>query len=69
MRVQQHALTEWTKSSYSAVNGDCVEVKAAPRSTVSVRDSKKPLNGMLDFAPETWSAFIQDVNRSAPRGA
>lgn len=51
MRVQKHALTEWTKSSYSAVNGDCVEVKAADHSTVSVRDSKNPLDGMLDFAP------------------
>lgn len=68
MRVQQPVLTEWTKSSYSAVNGDCVEVKAADHSTVSVRDSKNPLNGMLDFAPGTWSAFIEDVNRTAPRG-
>ncbi|MFD9790451.1 DUF397 domain-containing protein [Streptomyces sp. NPDC059070] len=68
MRVQQPALTDWTKSSYSGPHGDCVEVKAADRSTVSVRDSKKPLDGMLDFAPETWSAFIQDVNRTSPRG-
>ncbi|MEV6547556.1 DUF397 domain-containing protein [Streptomyces sp. NPDC051597] len=68
MRVQQPALTDWTKSSYSAVNGDCVEIKAADHSTVSVRDSKNPLHGKLDFAPETWSAFLQDVNRTSPRG-
>ncbi|GAA0601364.1 DUF397 domain-containing protein [Streptomyces crystallinus] len=68
MRVQQHALTEWTKSSYSAVNGDCVEVKAADLSTVSVRDSKEPLQGMLDFTPATWSAFVEGVNRASSRG-
>ncbi|WP_328676671.1 DUF397 domain-containing protein [Streptomyces sp. NBC_00322] len=69
MLIRHDALTEWTKSSYSAVNGDCVEVKAVGAATVAVRDSKEPRRGVLDFAAETWSAFVLDVGRTTPRGA
>ncbi|MBD0746407.1 DUF397 domain-containing protein [Streptomyces sp. CBMA152] len=63
MPVQRDAFAEWTKSSYSAVNGDCVEVKTQKSRTLSVRDSKNPELGILDFAPETWSAFVLDISR------
>lgn len=63
MQVQQNTLTEWTKSSYSAVNGDCVEVKAQGGTAIAVRDSKAPHRPVLGFATETWSAFILDVCR------
>lgn len=62
MVMQRDALTEWTKSSYSAVNGDCVEVKAAGHHAVSVRDSKNPHSGVLDFTTKTWSMFLLDVS-------
>ncbi|WP_406401570.1 DUF397 domain-containing protein [Streptomyces sp. NBC_00879] len=69
MLIRHDALTEWTKSSYSAVNGDCVEVKAESAAAVAVRDSKEPRRGVLDFTAETWSAFVLDVSRTTPRGA
>ncbi|MEV0494737.1 DUF397 domain-containing protein [Streptomyces atratus] len=69
MLIRQDWLTEWTKSSYSAVNGDCVEVKTGSHRTVAVRDSKDPGSGVLDFTAETWSAFIGDISRTSPRGA
>ncbi|WP_327324262.1 DUF397 domain-containing protein [Streptomyces sp. NBC_01210] len=68
MLIRHDALTEWTKSSYSAVNGDCVEVRAGDRRTVAVRDSKNPHSGILDFSAGTWSAFILDLSRTTPPG-
>ncbi|WP_371612469.1 DUF397 domain-containing protein [Streptomyces clavifer] len=63
MLSRHDKLSEWTKSSYSAVNGDCVEVKAAGNSAVAVRDSKDPRTGILEFAAATWSAFLSDASR------
>lgn len=53
------SLTQWTKSTYSA-NGDCVEVRAHPTTTVSVRDSKDLGGPVLNFAPEAWETFVAD---------
>ncbi|MEI5008349.1 DUF397 domain-containing protein [Streptomyces sp. PmtA] len=65
MHIRQAAsLTEWTKSSYSAVNGDCVEVKAEEHSSVAVRDSKAVHRPHLDFTAETWSAFIIGISHA-----
>ena len=51
--------TEWKKSSYSASNGACVEVRAALDGGVAVRDTKDCGNGpVLSFTPEEWRAFI-----------
>ncbi|MFI9646737.1 DUF397 domain-containing protein [Streptomyces sp. NPDC052040] len=64
MLNRQGALTNWTKSSYSAVNGDCVEVKAqTSSSSIAVRDSKALQRPALGFAGEAWSAFVLDVCR------
>ncbi|MCX4823778.1 DUF397 domain-containing protein [Streptomyces sp. NBC_01142] len=69
MLIRHDALTEWTKSSYSAVNGDCVEVRAEDRRTVAIRDSKNPRSGTLGLSAEAWSTFILDVGRTTPPGA
>ncbi|MFE5907649.1 DUF397 domain-containing protein [Streptomyces wedmorensis] len=69
MLFRHDALAEWTKSSYSAVNGDCVEVKAQGRLLVSVRDSKDIGLAGLGFSGETWSQFILDVRERDRPGA
>ncbi|MFE3518203.1 DUF397 domain-containing protein [Streptomyces sp. NPDC059166] len=65
--MEHGKLTEWTKSSYSAVNGDCVEIKAEAGAlgSVAVRDSKDPGTGTLGFTSGTWSAFLRDISRAA----
>ncbi len=52
----------WTKSSRSGGNGACVEVASFAVSAVAVRDSKDPQGPSLAFSPESWAAFIQDVD-------
>ncbi|MFD4690575.1 DUF397 domain-containing protein [Streptomyces sp. NBC_00683] len=64
MLMKHGKLTEWTKSSYSAVNGDCVEIKTAGHDAVAVRDSKDPRTGVLGFTANTWSAFLSDISRN-----
>ncbi|SHF40126.1 DUF397 domain-containing protein [Streptoalloteichus hindustanus] len=47
----------WRKSSYSALNNDCVEV--APASgDVAVRDSKNPDGPALTFSHSQWRSFL-----------
>ncbi len=56
----------WRKSSYSGNNGgECVEVAAATRGTVAVRDSKNPDGPRLAFAPQAWKAFTRRTKRAA----
>ncbi|MGW6391285.1 DUF397 domain-containing protein [Streptomyces sp. NPDC055103] len=62
MLFRHDALTEWTKSSYSAVNGDCVEVKTQGHLLVRVRDSKDIARSSLGFSAETWSEFVLIVS-------
>ncbi|MDT0379354.1 DUF397 domain-containing protein [Streptomyces sp. DSM 42041] len=59
-------LTTWTKSSYSAVNGDCVEVRAGGPEPVQVRDSKALRGPVVAFSAETWAAFLDGFG-CAPR--
>ena len=61
MAIQQGATDMWTKSTYSAGNGACVEVKSPARHTVAVRDSKDPEGPALGFLPEAWTAFVTEV--------
>ncbi|MQY16590.1 hypothetical protein SRB5_67910 [Streptomyces sp. RB5] len=65
MTIKQGATEEWTKSSYSAGNGACVEVKSPVTDLVLVRDSKDPEGPTLDFGPQSWAAFVTAVNEGA----
>ena len=51
----------WKKSSYSAHNGNCIEVAGHASDTVRVRDSKNPAGAILDFTVTGWGAFLGGV--------
>jgi hypothetical protein len=54
-------LTSWRKSSYSAANGDCVEV-AADRRVVGVRDTRQSGEGItLEFPARAWRTLIDEA--------
>jgi Domain of unknown function (DUF397) len=50
----------WHTSSYSAGNGDCVQVAPAP-DRVLVRDSKDPDGPTLTVPTPAWRAFLTTV--------
>lgn len=52
----------WFKSSYSASNGQCVEVAHLGGGFVGVRDSKNPTAPALVFTPAEWDAFTAGVH-------
>jgi hypothetical protein len=53
----------WKKSTYSAANGDCVEVARLANGHIGVRDSKNIAEPALGFTPAEWQTFIGDVKR------
>ena len=53
----------WRTSSYSAGNGQCVEVGGCQHA-VQVRDSKDPGGPVLTFTPGMWRAFLARVKRT-----
>lgn len=50
----------WRKSTQSGSGNACVEI-AAIQAALVVRDSKKPDDGVLVFAPASWKSFIAQV--------
>ncbi|MGP4112154.1 DUF397 domain-containing protein [Streptomyces sp. 4N509B] len=59
MAIQQATtMCVWTRSSYSAGNGACVEVRAEMGERLAVRDSKAPAGPRLGFGARSWSAFV-----------
>lgn len=48
---------EFTKSSHSIGNGECVEVATNVPGTVAVRDSKSPDRPIVRLTPAAWTAF------------
>lgn len=50
----------WKKSSWSAQNGNCVEVAELPGNNIGVRDSKDSAAGcpVLIFTFAEWSSFV-----------
>ncbi|HEX5569447.1 MAG TPA: DUF397 domain-containing protein [Streptomyces sp.] len=63
MAIRQGMTERWTKSSHSAGNGACVEVRSPAPQTVAVRDSKVPQGPTLGFVPDSWAAFVGAVGR------
>ena len=52
----------WRKSSWSACNGNCVEVAAFRPGLIGVRDSKEAGQGpVLVFDDVAWRSFIDSV--------
>jgi hypothetical protein len=54
---------QFAKSSYSAINGECLEVATNVPGTIAVRDSKDSNRPILRFAPGAWSAFRTAITR------
>ncbi|MEU1009036.1 DUF397 domain-containing protein [Streptomyces sp. NPDC005890] len=61
MALIQGASETWMKSSYSAGNGACVEVKVPTAAELAVRDSKTPEGPVLAFPADAWNAFVSSV--------
>lgn len=51
---------DWRVSTYTAAEGNCVEVAAASRN-VHVRDTKDRKGPALAFTGDQWDAFLTDV--------
>lgn len=51
----------WRKSSYSAANGNCVEVGHLLNDRIGVRDSKDMSQPALGFTTAQWRTFIGEV--------
>ncbi|TQJ54584.1 DUF397 domain-containing protein [Streptomyces sp. NBC_00080] len=49
------------KSSYSAQQGDCVEVAPTVAGGRAVRDSKQPHGPLLTVSGEGWRAFVRHL--------
>jgi Domain of unknown function (DUF397) len=52
---------DWRKSSWSAHNGNCVEVARMPGAVCAVRDSKDQGGPVLMFPVEEWKVFLSNV--------
>ena len=53
--------TDWTKSSLSFSNSNCVEVASLLDGGIGVRDSKDTEGPVLRFTPGEWHAFLGGV--------
>nr|WP_234314086.1 DUF397 domain-containing protein [Streptomyces sp. NBRC 109706] len=51
----------WIRSSHSAGEGACVEIRCRERGQLAVRDSKVPTGPRLGFPPGAWSAFVDSA--------
>jgi hypothetical protein len=64
------ASLEWRKSSFSAVNGNCVEIAFRAGGDVAVRDSKAKGTGpVLSFRNDEWAAFLDGIAAGEMHGA
>jgi hypothetical protein len=61
MRAVTPQYISWKKSSYSAANGNCVEVARLGAGYVGVRDSKNAARAALGFTPASWRTFVSAV--------
>ncbi|MBL1068698.1 DUF397 domain-containing protein [Streptomyces sp. 7-21] len=65
MAIVRGETAAWVKSSYSAGQGACLEVRPRSRDLLAVRDSKSPAGPRLGFPYAAWSAFIGAVDGGA----
>jgi Domain of unknown function (DUF397) len=56
----------WRKSSYSAANGDCVEVARLADGHIGVRDSRNIVLPALRFPPALWQTFVAELKHGRP---
>jgi len=54
--------SSWRKASYSAGNGECVEVSSRP-GLVSIRDSKDPEGPVLSYSTDAFQSFLDAAKR------
>ncbi|WP_067600656.1 DUF397 domain-containing protein [Nocardiopsis listeri] len=50
---------DWTKSSWSNPDGNCVEVATLPDGDIAVRNSRDPEGPALVYTPEEIKAFVR----------
>lgn len=55
--------SDWRRSSYSTVEGNCVEVAGLENGNLGVRDSKDPTGPVLRCGPAQWGAFTAAISR------
>ena len=61
-RIQMSDLgSDWTKSSLSVANGNCVEVADLSGDPIKVRNSRDANGPVLRFTPAEWDAFLGGV--------
>ena len=53
--------SNWTKSSLSYANGNCVEVASLPGGQIGVRNSRNSAGPVLTFTSDEWRAFLGGV--------
>jgi hypothetical protein len=59
---QSPDFVQWRKSTYSAYNGNCVEVADLAADRIGVRDSKAGAGSpVLQFSHDDWAAFLVTV--------
>ena len=54
---------QWRKSTLSAMNGNCVEVKRLRGKNIEVRDSKNTGGPVLTLTPQAWEIFLRNAKR------
>jgi Domain of unknown function (DUF397) len=55
------AVTPWTKSSLSHVNGNCVEIAKLSDGQVGMRHSKDVTGPVLEIAAAEWKALLGGI--------
>jgi hypothetical protein len=61
----KHSVVTWRKSSFSAYNGNCVEIADLGVDAIGVRDSKAGLQGpVLRFSQADWTSFLAGIKRN-----
>ncbi|MEV5568536.1 DUF397 domain-containing protein [Spirillospora sp. NPDC052269] len=59
--MKDHSTRSWRKSTHSAGQEACVEVRGSVTHGTQVRDSKDPDGPELTFSPSAWRVFHAKV--------